>query len=282
MAALKIERLYNKENIFKTLDSLEISRQGTNILTKYDGRLISNVTVSKIYEIFDFPRITKDIVEQIENYFTPDTYILKITKGQQELRLIGEEVLIHGDKYKKMFNVLNSTDKSRALQMSVGLIRLTNKSGFISTNDDYTGFVNKHYTSSLPGKVEGFLDNLKDFEIVVQYQIDTLTELMNKTVSFKELVEHIVTDKKGLVSANQLLKLKAFSSIIRYKIDYKSLSSEEYALLRSPQFFNKEEFVNVDFRLNAYQVMVSWIEVFKNYDSSVIRRETNRVLEIIK
>jgi len=91
---------------------------------------------------------------------------MKITQGTQELRLIGEEVIINGDKYQKMFNILNSTDKSRALQLNVGLIRWICTNGMvIAVEDEYSGFKTKHFKSTMPGKVEEFIKSLDSFDM---------------------------------------------------------------------------------------------------------------------
>ena len=128
------------------MDKLELIRNGNNIITRFGGTQISTSTVTEKYELFDFPDFAKGIVREVGSYFSPERYQLRITKGQQELRLIGEEVIINGDAYSKMFNILSSSDKSRALQLNIGLIRFICTNGMvIAVDDEYSGFKTKHF-----------------------------------------------------------------------------------------------------------------------------------------
>ena len=60
--ATKISKTYDKSKIFETLNKLELSQNKHNILTHFDGRLISNTIVTDRYELFDFPTFAKDII----------------------------------------------------------------------------------------------------------------------------------------------------------------------------------------------------------------------------
>jgi len=283
--ARKISQTYDKTNIFSTLDKLKLSQKENNILTHFDGRLIANTTVTDKYELFDFPTFAKDVVEQVENYFTPETYNLRITKGTQELRLIGEEVLINGDRYSKMFNILNSTDKSRALQLNVGLIRFICTNGMVisAEGEDYSGLKTKHFKNSLPEKVRRFVESLDTFDMNIQSQTQTLNNLNGRFVSFKELASKFALDEDGVMTDGKALKLRAFAKKLLCSETDKlvDLKPEQITLLKNANLFLNPDFNKVDIEMSAYSALNCWIEVYRNYDSSVLKRETNRILQLI-
>jgi len=282
--ARKIEQIYDKNAIFGTLDKLALSRKENNILTHFDGRLIANTLVTDKYELFDFPTFAKDVIDEVENYFSPEKYNLRITKGTQELRLIGEEVLINGDRYSKMFNILNSTDKSRALQLNVGLVRFICTNGMVvAADNEYAGLKTKHFKASLPEKVKTFVESLDTFEMNINKQSETLENLTGRFVSFRELAEKIAMDEDGVIKDSAALKLRAFAKkLLSSETDrLVDLHSEQEALLRNTNMFLNPEFKNVDIEMPAYNALNCWIEVYRNYDSSVLKRETNRILELV-
>jgi hypothetical protein len=282
--AKRVENDYNKNDIFHTLDQLKISQRGNNILTHFGGALISDSTVTEKYELFDFPTFAKDIVSEVGNYFTPEKYQMRITKGQQELRLIGEEVIINGDKYSKMFNILNSTDKSRALQLNIGLIRFICTNGMvIAVDNEYSGLKTKHFKSTLPGKVEKFIEKLGDFNVCINKQSTTIESLQGRFVSFKEISKKLALDEKQELVPGGIQKLRAFGKkLIESNTDkIVNLQSEQATLLRNPQLFLNPEFKNIDIEMSAYQALNCWTEVYRNYDSSILKRETSRILELV-
>ena len=282
--AKKIQKIYDKNTIFGTLDKLKLTQKENNILTHFDNRLIANTLVTKKYELFDFPTFAKDVVEQVENYFTPETYNLRITKGTQELRLIGEEVLINGDRYSKMFNILNSTDKSRALQLNVGLIRFICTNGMVvAADDEYAGLKTKHFKNSLPEKVKTFVDSLDTFDMNINAQAEVIEKLQGRFVSFKELAEKLSLDEHGVMNNNKALKLRAFAKkLMSSETDKLSnLHSDQSNILRNANLFLNPEYKNVDIEMSAYSAMNCWTEVYREYDSSILKRETNRILELV-
>lgn len=283
-SANKIEKDYNKEGIFNTLDKLVLTRNENNILTKYDNKLISNTIVTNKYELFDFSTFSKQVINEIENYFSPDKYQLRITQGQQELRLIGEEVLINGDRYTKMFNILNSTDKSRALQLNVGLIRFICSNGMVvGAVGEHTNIRTKHFKSTMPDKVNTFINLLDNFDMNINLQCETIEKMTGKFVSFNEIAKKYALDEDGIMSNNKILKLRAFSKkLLTSETDkLANLNNDQIHLLRNPHLFLNPDFNLIDVEIPAYQALNCWTEVYRSYDSSVLNRETNRILELI-
>jgi len=284
MKTKRIEKVYDKNTIFQTLDNLKISRNNNNILTHFNGELTSNTIVTDRYELFDFPTFAKEVIGEVENYFDPETYQMRISAGQQELRLIGEQVLINGDLYSKMFNILNSTDKSRALQLNVGLIRFICSNGMvIAADDEYSGLKTKHFKATLPEKVKEFIHNLDKFEININKQSEVIENLNGRFVSFRELAKVLAVDEYGIINDSKSLKLRAFANKLLTSQTDKlvDLNSEQISLLKNAQMFLNPEFAKVDVEMSAYKALNCWTEVYRNYDSSVLKRETNRILQLV-
>jgi len=284
MASTQIAKPYVSDNIKNTLDSLKITQNGLNVLTHYDGRLIANSTVSDNYELFDFSNFAKNVLSEIENYFTPEEYILKITKGQQELRLIGEEVLINGEVYKKMFNIFNSTDRSRALGLNTGLLRFVCTNGMVIGLENETANVKvKHYKNRLPGKVETFLNGLDQFNLNVESQAGIIENLATKQVSFKELAKKLAVDNKNIITDGSILKLNAFAKKLQFSETDRlaNLAKEQIELLNNPILFKDRGYDKVDIVMPSYQALNCYTEIWRNRDSGTLNRETNRILELI-
>lgn len=280
----KISKSYDKNVIFDTLNKLEITQKDNTVLTHFDNKLVSNTLVTDKYKIFDFSTFSKKVIDQIENYFTPETYNLRITQGTQELRLIGEEVIINGERYSKMFNILNSTDKSRSLQLNVGLIRFICSNGMVvAAADEYSGLKTRHLESTLTEKVEQFINSLDSFDMNIQKQSEVLENLTGRFVSFKELAEKLAFDDDGVMSNSRSLKLRAFAKkLLTSETDrLVDLHSEQKNLLRNANLFLNPEYNKIDIEMPAYRALNCWTEVYRNYDSSVLKRETNRILELV-
>lgn len=283
--ARRIEKVYEKNAIFSTLDNLKLSRNNNNILTHFDDRLIANTIVTDRYELFDFPPFAKEVISEIENYFTPEKYELRITKGQQELRLIGEDILINDSRYRKMFSILNSTDKSRALQINIGLTRYVN--GFyvnsVIIGDEYSTLRTKHFKATICERVKNFIEVLKNFDIIINSRKETLESLVGKTISFRTLATKVALDEDGVMNDNRSLKLRAFAKkLLTSSTDkLENLTDEQTKLLRNPHMFMRPEFSNIDIELPVLKALNCWTEVYKSYDSLVIKRETNRILELV-
>ena len=118
-----INRAFDSVKVNENLDKFSNVLEDCYLTTMFDNRQICKVEVSKIYYNFDFTKFSKSILSEIQKYFTPEKYTLKITTGVQEIRLIGDEIYIDNERFQKMISIVNSTDKSRALSMNVGLSR---------------------------------------------------------------------------------------------------------------------------------------------------------------
>ncbi|MFW6009089.1 MAG: DUF932 domain-containing protein, partial [archaeon] len=266
----------------ETLDNLEIVQDENNINTIFNDKLISTTNVSDKYQLFDFSSFAKQMVNQAENYFEPEKYSLRIRKGEQELRLIGEEVMINGEKYHKMFNLLNSTDKSKALQLNIGLIRFVCSNGLvIGKEGSYSHMKVKHFKSKLNPKIEEFEKDLEKFNVSIDYQSELIESLSKKKVSYLDLAKNYVYDDEGNIEKSKLLKLRSFGKkLLNSKTDsLENLTSEQVKLLNNPDNYLTSE--QIDIEMPGSKVFNCYTELWRNYDSSVMYRESNRILELI-
>jgi hypothetical protein len=183
-----------------------------------------------------------------------------------------------------MFNILNSTDKSRALQLNVGLIRFICTNGMVvAADDEYAGLKTKHFKATLPEKVKEFVDSLDTFDLNIQKQSEVLENLTGRFVSFKELAAKLALDEEGIINESRGLKLRAFAKkLMTSETDrLVDLHSEQESLLRNANLFLNPQYKNVDIEMPAYSALNCWTEVYRNYDSSILKRETNRILELV-
>lgn len=254
---LSVVQEYNPEQIIDTLNKFKNVQRENSIITTFDGRQICRVDVSHVYYNFGFSKFCKKIVGEIENYFTPLAYRLKVKRGVQELKLVGGEVTINGEVYHKMIAIVNSTNKQRALSMNIGLIRKESGSSSVQAY-----FRNKHYKSSMPDKIKSFADNLINFNMDIEYQVKTIEDLANLNVSFEKLCQNLMF-KDGEKIKSMVYRVRAFMKKL-----------EEY---NSEKYFISTE----DFEVNAYDAYKVYLELFAEYDSAVIARETRRILEAL-
>lgn len=266
MVNFNLSDKFNTGKIYETLDKFKNIQNGNKIISYYDNRKICTVEVSDIYYNFDFSLFCKKIVSEIGNYFTPDAYLLRIRSGIQELRLVGGDVNINGEKYLKIISIVNSTNKQRALSMNIGLIRKSN-----TVSNVHVSFRNKHYKSSMPNKIKDFSDNLINFDMDIEYHIKTIEDLIEKNISFKKLVSNLSTNSKGEKIKSMTLKVRALGEKLIYKY------SENVNTLRNPF----SETVD-DFKVNSIDIFNSYTELFSKYDTSIIARETRRILNALK
>ena len=283
MARTKLVYLpYVLSEIVEKISKFDIRHIGLNVSTYYDGRIISNVEVSERYWSFDFKTFSTKIINQITNYFKPATYSLRINRGAQEIRIIGEEVMVKDEKYYKMFNLINSSDKTRVLQMTIGLVReKTNVPIVISVDNENASVTGKHYFKSLPEKLEFFLSILPEFNIIIDKQVAILRILDEKTVSLKAFVtEFLRKDEDGILLPADVMRFRMFvKKLVNSSTDgVPVITPVQVSLLQHPSTFLTATF---DLNINAKGVLNLYTEIYKNYDSSVVESETRRVYKIL-
>lgn len=281
--SISFNSVFNPEKVNEHLDKFKNIIENGWLITYYDEREICRVEISKVYYNFDFSNFSKSILSEIVNYFEPEKYSLKVASGNQEIRLRGGELFIDNERYEKMVSIVNSTDKSKALSMNVGLVKV-DKDKYPKSYTILTSFTNKHYKSSLPDKIKSFSDNLINFNVNIDFHIKTIEDLKNKDVSLKDFVKSISIDKKNdKVIKSVELKLRALGKKLVYDNGYnfwnKRNNPESEAFI-SLSNFNSNNMDNIsDFKVNCKVLYNAYVELFKDSDTSIIARESRRIIE---
>jgi hypothetical protein len=260
---------YNKEELFKLIDAIEIVKVGEQVVTKYFNRVINTSNVSNRYEIFDIRSFLKDKILSISSNFNISFYKFVMKRGTQELTLLSDSVLINKTPYYKAFFILNSSDKSRRLNMNLGLYRSDNNVYLVSGVSNMS-LCRKHLTGLTQVAEESAVSfNGETFN----EQIDSIKSLVGEKVMFSKLRE-IIVDKDQKISHRKFdaLKNQFLYSNVRF-------TDDQFKTLRTPSeklVFDSKN----DFPVDAYLAFNYYIQVFRNQDSYVVKKETERIIKI--
>lgn len=266
---------YNKQELLDKINNISISlNDAGQVITKYRDVVVSISNVSNRYEIFDIQKYLKDKLELIEKNFTITKYDFHIRKGIQSLSLLSDTIEIQGVNYHKSFFILNSSDKSRRLSFNAGLYS-EEKKLYIITSIKEVGLTKKH----LRGVTEAAeLASIGLNGDTFNEQIESIKSLIGHRIHLSKLRDIIVDDKE--VKANHL-KFDAFkNSIIYYNAEGRlKLSNEQRNLLRTPSDkLNIEQ--KDDFYIDAFWAFQTYLRLFNKQDSHIIRRETEKIMNI--
>jgi hypothetical protein len=260
---------WNKEELFNQIDNLEIFRQGDSIITKYCDRIINTTAVSKLYEVFDIRNFLKSKIDQIENNFTINFYRFKMKRGVQELTLLSDAVEINSIKFYKSFYILNSSDKSRRLNINMGLFRADNNSYFVGNIKNLS--LSKKHLRGVTDLAEEVSSNI-DVESFDE-QIAAINSLIGQRVLLSN-IKQIVVDKDLKINHK---KFDALKNQIRFsKIP---LSDSQLTTITTPSEKLEIDYKN-DFSIDAFSVFTAYLQVFSNQDSYVVKKETEKIMKI--
>ena len=199
---------YNKQDLFKKIDAIEIVQSGKVVITKYFGRVINNTNVSDRYEIFDIRSFMKSKIEYLESNFNITFSNLRIRGGIQELILLSDEVEIAGINYHKAFFILNSSDKSRRLSMNLGLYQADNGTDLVNTIKNFS-LITKHL-KGITDKAEVATQNL---------DVETFDAELKGEKMLLKAFESIA--KSTITSAQNLSKKKVTITCVKGKLTKK-------------------------------------------------------------
>jgi hypothetical protein len=284
-SVFKIRRPYNSAEIKDSISRVGTIRKADSLITTYNGRVVCETDISKKYFDFDFSAFTTQVLDEIDNYFSPDYYSLKISRGFQEIRLVGEDIVINGEHYSKMFNLLNSTNRMYALQMNIGLIRKSTGAGIIlNTLNIGAGIVSRHFYKALPERVRSFVEKLKTFSIVIDKQAGLMEDLSRQEVSFVTVAKKFFAEpnrKTGQSSNLGKLRIESLGKQL-LMLSYRNktqLTAQQVKLLRNPSEALKGNAEDVT--VSGSQIVTAYTEVYKNQNSCVQRVEAERILKAI-
>lgn len=260
---------YNKKELFEKIDAIEIVKVGDSVVTKYFGTVINTTPVSNRYEIFDIRSFMKNKISHIESNFKISDYRFVMKRGTQQLILLSDAADINGSPYHKSFFILNSSDKSRRLNMNLGLYRGDNNMYLVFGVNNMT-LCKKHLTGVT--QVAEEVSQSFDGETFTE-QINSIKSLVGEKVLLSK-VREIIVDKDQKINHR---KFDAFKNSLRFmnhkwtKQEYATLSTESEKLIID----SKNDIV-----LDAYVVFNLYMSIFRNQDSYVVKKETERIIKI--
>ena len=266
---------YNKQELVDKINSISISlNEAGQVITKYRDRVVSISNVSKRYEIFDIKKYLLDKLDLIEKNFNIIKYDFQIKKGIQYLTLLSDTVTIEGVEYHKYFFILNSSDKSRRLSFNAGLYSAA-KNLYIINSVKNIGLVKKHLRG-VTEAAEMASTGLNDETF--NEQIDLIKSLIGHRISLSKLKDVIVDDPE--VKTNHL-RFDAFkNNIIYYNSEGRlNLTNDQRNTLRTPSESLTLDVRN-DFYVDAFWAFQTYLRSFNRQDSHVIKRETERIINI--
>ncbi len=266
-------RTYDSIELFTKIDAIEITRQGNQVVTKYFDRVINTTEVSPIYEVFDIRSFMKSKIDQLSHNFNMRWYRFVMKRGIQELTILSDDVDINGTIFYKAFFILNSSDKSRRLNMNMGLYRADNNSYLVSSIRNMS--LSKKHLRGVTQSAEEVSQAI-DIETFDE-QVSCIRSLVGERVMFSK-VREIILDKDLKINHK---KFDALKNSIRWsktdKVD--SLTSEQIKVLSTPSEKLTIDYRN-DFSIDAYKVFNCYLQVFSKQDSYVVKKETEKILKI--
>jgi len=279
---------FSPQVIIGRLSKLDITMDSNVVTTSLYDNVIREKEVSDHYHTFDFTNFVVNFISGITDYFTPNKQLLRLDGGKQELRLIGDEVSVNGEQYNKQLIILNSSDKSRALQVHMGLFRMICSNGMVaSVPGEYASIKAKHFNNTLPGKVDQFLSSIQNFDKIIGHQVNKIEALNSLQISFTELAQNLSRDAKGEIAPNKIRRVNAFAHKLLTsetdKINTSDFSKRQFDFLKNPELAVYADDKNkVDIMLNGSTAFQCYTEIFRNRDASVLNRETDRILNFLQ
>jgi hypothetical protein len=264
---------YNKIELINKINSVEIYRLGSQVVTKYQNRVVNTSEVSSLYEVFDIKSFLLSKINQLEANFNILYYRFALKKGRQELTLLSDSVEINNTPYYKSFFILNSSDKSRRLSMNMGLYRADNDSYMVAAIRNMS--LSKKHLRGVTKLAEDVSQSI-DIETFDE-QIEAIRSLVGERVLLSK-VKEIILDKDLKINHSKFDALK--NSLRWSKSDrLDALNSEQIKTLMTPSDKLVIDHHN-DFSIDAYKIFNCYLQVFSRQDSYVVKKETEKILKI--
>ena len=265
-------RNYNREELNEKINSIDITRQSNQVITKYFGRVIKVSNVSDIYEVFDINSYLNSKLDQIESNFSISKYDLTVKGGIQSLTLISDPVDINGNEFYKSFFILNSTDRSRKLSFDLGLF--SKSKNFFTIHSSNIGLSKRHLRGVTKAAEESTQNiNVETFD----QQINDISSLVNHKVKLSN-IRDIIVDENLKVNHSKFDSFKW--NILNFQSEGRvQLSNDQKMMLRMPSEKLQITGEN-DFYIDAFFAFQTYLRIFSNQDSHLIKKETEKIMKI--
>ena len=295
------QKPYNRAGILSDLQGFEATSDGQKVVTTHSGRTLRSVQVSTQYRLFPFADYIAEVLETLETQMQPARYFMEIKQGVQEINILSEPFDVCGELYCKGFYILNSTDKTRALQFMAGLYRVASSTEIIMEINELTlsllGHMNLgdgssfvkvvHKGKSFEDKIEDMSEFIDRMGNLIAVQVRILEDLNNQRVSMKALLKHmlyqnaqygVVGENAQIASASRVRTQGFVRQLMRGHdrliLDNTSVSGGDFYAMSTPLDFVQG--TGEDVYVNAYQAFQCYMNVYRSRDTSVMRRESYR------
>ena len=262
-------KVFNKQEVIDAISGIEIYKENDTVVTKYFGVLRSITRDSKRYEIFDIKDFMLRKLDSILQNFDISHYYFRMYRGMQLLTLISDPINIGGLNFYKSFYILNSSDKSRRLGLYMGLVNDNDGSYSIWGINNMS--LHKKHLTGITSQAEEVAQviNGETFD----EQVQALSGLVGQKVMLSK-VRDIIVDEEYKINHK---KFDAFKNWLLY--DVKGITDAQQSLLRTP---SEKIVINEsnDISLDAFMVFGLYMRIFKNQDSHIVRKETERIMSI--
>ena len=115
-----------------------------------------------------------------------------------------------------------------------------------------------------------------NFNIDIDFHVKTIEDLKDKEISIVEFAKSILFDDRGKVYKSIELKLRALGKKLVYDYNFR----KNYNTLTNLTAANLDKVE--DLKINAKLLYNAYVELFKDQDTSIIARESRRVIEAIE
>jgi hypothetical protein len=277
---------YNREELDAKIEKFNAYRTGNTVSTEYDGRGM-DVKVSDLYRFFDFKTFARNVIALIESNTQIFYYALRIRKGIQEISILTNPIQVGEDLYYQNLFLLNSNDRSRALQFNAGLLRWKDDLGFVvPVPNANTSERAIHKGNLFEEKVKGINSFVDTLPTLMDRQMEIIERTGHKEASLKSIINTLLAERPvgaTEVTATALNRAKSFMFRMLESIGYNTLDQlglvSHINLLKQPLNFVKSD---VDAKVNLYEAFIWYTSIYKNRDSAIISRESNRFFKLME
>ena len=274
---------FNKAELMEKIKKMSITKEGTNVVTRYGERVISTVQVSKIYEIFDIKSYMIEKIDQIAKNFNISYYHWE-PGAVQQLTLLSDIITINGKKYYKSFFILNSSNKVRRLSINLGLYHADTNTYF-SSKIDNMHLSKKHYI--------GITDKAEDVSKAItsesfEQQIEALTSLVGQKVLLSNLQKIILVTKdvettagvKQEITKSSHQAFDNFKNKLLGSVDaLQDVTKDQRNTLKTSSETLRFNVKN-DILIDAFKAMHCYMMCFSDKDAHTIVKESERIMKM--
>ena len=278
---------YNSLEVENHLERLNVIKPNPCLVhTVLSGKVISKVNVSERYQVFDFSKFVTDHLETIEKQFQPKSYELKIHKGYQEVRFLGEMQQINKEEYLPMFVIMNSSNCSYPLSVNFGMLRLVCSNGMvIGKEGEHFGFKVKHYRNAISNRIAGVENILQNFQGIFERNRGLLEYFNDSEISYAAFLKKMILNPENIPLISQLKNAKLLGKKLLTSasdaIDHQELNSKQVKALENPGLLLIKDKSVADINLSKFKVFQCYTEIYRNYNSAIQSKETNKIFNIL-